>query len=278
VTDADGRTASRDVPLQIAAAPPAFAPFDTGNATSDWHGTLTEDAGDQYALTFGGGRLSVEAAASNQGSNLRTVIVPTGGPMAQDGQSCATWTSQSSQLVQQGAALQVRSDDTGRIRTLTVTKNVFLLAVWGFHLHTWDTDRSQPFEQFGEVNLSRTFRRLDLGAPLPWSMCARVLSHALEFKAWLAGDREPAWGDPRYGARAPIPDGWDVAGEVGWYLGHIPPGGSATLDDLAAGTYDSQPPTAPQMAPQADARIGTRSSGLTIYSHPGPAAGEERSP
>ena len=226
---------------------PRSCPSTRGDATSDWHGTLTEDGGDQYSFTFGGGHLSVEAAASNHGTNLRTVIVPTNGPIAQDGQSCATWTSQSTQQLQQGAALQVRADDTGRIRTLTVTKNIIFYAVWGFHFHTWDTDRSQPFDQFGEFDLSRTFRRLDLGAPLPWSMCARVLDHDLEFKAWPAGEPEPAWGDPRYGGRAPIPDGWDVAGRgrlvrrprpAGW-VGHARrPGGRHVRLAATDGTPD----------------------------------------
>ena len=144
---------------------------------------------------------------------------------------------------------------------------------WIFNFHTWDTDRPEPFEKLGSVDLSRTFRRLSFVTPLPWSMCARVLDHNLEYKAWPAADPEPAWGDPRYGARVAIPDGWDVAGQVGWYIAYIPPGGSAVFEDLAAGTYDAQPPPAPQAAPPTDARMGTRSPGLTIYSDPGPAPG-----
>ena len=101
--------------------------------------------------------------------------------------------------VQQGAALQVRAGVDGRIRALTVTKNITWQSYWAFNFHTFDTARSIPFVGFGQIVLSRAFLDADNVAHLPWGMCARVRSGYLEFKAWPTAQAEPAWGDPLHG-------------------------------------------------------------------------------
>jgi len=247
--DAAGRVTARQVALSITAPlPQRVALFDPAGPVDT--AVLTHDGSDSYQFTRTDRTLTVSAPPGNRGSLLRTVIVPRNAPSIGSAESCATWTSATSGGVQQGAALQVRAGVDGRIRALTVTKNITWQSYWAFNFHTFDTARSIPFVGFGQIVLSRAFLDADNVAHLPWGMCARVRSGYLEFKAWPTAQAEPAWGDPLHGARIRIPAGWDTAGRAGWYIGHLHPGETTRYDAMTTWQLDGPaPPTAPLPAP-----------------------------
>lgn len=208
---------------------------------------LTPDGYDTYTFTGGRGTMAVYAARRNRGENLRALFWPQSAPAVADGQTCGTWRSQQGGLVQQGAALRVRRSSDGRLRALTVTKNIVWGAGWNLNFHTWDTARDGlPAQRFAYVSLPRL---RDL--PLPWDVCARVIGRTIEVKVWGSGRREPAWGDRDWSGRAEVPRGWSPAGAFGWYVGHLPPGGAAHFDRLRtwsiepAGRSRSDPPAPP---------------------------------
>lgn len=196
---------------------------------------LTPDGYDAYGFVAQGAAMSVAALDPNTGGNLRDVFWPTNGPPVPDSMTCATWTGQNGDLVQQGAALRIRTEP-GRVRAVTVTKNIFYGATWIFNFHTWDTNRSRAFEQFGQVTLDAMKNR-----PLPWRFCTRLIGSRMDFKVWPSGVAEPAWGSNTYGASDTLPSGWTSPGKAGWYIGHIPPDGSARFDQLGAWAYNYAP-------------------------------------
>ena len=231
VRDAAGRTTSRQVALSVAERlPPRVALFEPAGPVDT--AVLTYDGNDAYRFSRTDRTLTVAAAPGNQGSLLRTVIVPRNAPSIGSAESCARWTSASSGGVQQGAALQVGVGVDGRVRALTVTKNVAFGPYWAFNFHTFDTARSTAHQRFGQVALPQVFLDGRVVAHLPWGMCARVRRGYLEFKAWPAAQAEPAWGDPLHGGRIRIPAGWDTAGRPGWYVGHLHPGESMRYDAM----------------------------------------------
>ena len=122
------------------------------------------------------------ALPTNTGGNLRSLFWPDKAPVVADSQTCALWTSQSDGLVQQGAALRIRQSNTGRVRAITVTKNIFLGASWIFNFHTWDTARPGVFEPFGEPKKIPALVGTGAPAPLPWQFCARIVGQVIEFK------------------------------------------------------------------------------------------------
>jgi hypothetical protein len=150
----------------------------------------------------------------------------------------------------------VRVGADGRVRALTVTKNITYASYWAFNLHTFDTARAIPYVSFGQVVLSREFLDAEQVAHLPWGLCARVRGGQLEFKAWPLTETEPAWGDPLHGGRAPIPAGWDTAGRPGWYIGHLHPGETARYDAMTTWQLGgAAAPTAPLPAPGAEPEV-----------------------
>jgi hypothetical protein len=233
--------------------------YDASSPVGHRTDVLTPDGRDSYRFASSAGAMEARALDSNQGGNLRTVFWPDGAPAVTDSQSCAVWTSQDGAYVQQGAALRIQAG-YGRVRALTVTKNVYYGASWIFNFHTWDTTRSIPYEIFGSVELAR-FRYGNDTVPLPWHFCARVEGSAMEFKVWRYGEREPAWGDRSYGGRATVPSGWSAPGPAGWYIGHLPASGSARFDGLRTWRYGAAPRTAP--AP-ASAESGTGGPGTDV--------------
>jgi hypothetical protein len=55
----------------------------------------------------------------------------------------------------------------------------------------------------------------------------------LTFKVWLPDrEAEPSWSDPVHVATTTVPSDFSAAGTAGWYVGHIPAGGSAHYKDL----------------------------------------------
>lgn len=196
---------------------------------------LTAD-GPAYHYRYDGQRLAVRASGSGE-PNRRELAVPLGARRSRDQVSCATWARQSTWRTQPGLAVRV-VDRGGRVRAVTLTKNI----VWGVQtvmdVLTWDTGRGgRPWRTVGQFDLARVLltkhRRL---LPLPWRACLRVDDRRLSFKVWPVGrvDR-PAWGDREYVRHAVLPRSFAYAGRPGWYVGHVPGRGSAVYRGLRVG-------------------------------------------
>ena len=149
--------------------------------------------------------------------------------MAENEQSCATWSSESSNINQEGAALRISEAADGAGRAITVTKNVYFHAGWIFNVHVWDTATTGVGTQIGSFDLSSVFRPGGSQVPLPWNLCARVVGPTVSFIAWPATEQPPAWDDATHGGSVTLPNGWDSVGAAGWYIGHLQPGDSATF-------------------------------------------------
>src|SRR6185436_14930041 len=84
-------------------------------------------------------------------------------------------------------------------------------------------------------DLSSVFRFSDdvyVARPLPWRLCARTRDGRIEFKVWRLVEDEPTWNDATHGGSVAIPADAPASGTVGWYVGHLRPGVSATFTDL----------------------------------------------
>ena len=192
---------------------------------------LTRDGNDQYLVDRSGTGATVTAPATNTGDNTRIVFFPQRGASTTDGVACATWVAESTWSAQEGVALRIATDG-GRTRAITVTKNVFAGATWIFNVHVWDTGALPQFTQVGSVDLGAVLSRDGWPLPLPWRLCARTDGATVELKAWRVGEGEPAWGDRRHSGAVRVDPQWVYAGEGGWYVGHVPPGGTVELAGL----------------------------------------------
>jgi len=205
---------------------PVFSPID-----SAWAGRqLTRDGSDSYSLT---GNASVAAAGSNGGGNTRTVWWSSAQNPLTDQQSCATWSSESGAIDQQGAALRVTPE-----RAITVTKNIWLYGTWIFNVHVWGTSGGTQLASF---DLSSVFRRNGQVIALPWDLCARVVGATLSLEVWVDGQSQPPWGDTSHGGTVNLPAGWVYPGTAGFYTGHLQPGDRAVFSHLTAGPVDDTP-------------------------------------
>lgn len=213
--------------------------YDSSSPTAHRTSVLTTDGGDRYTFSSTAGAMDAAALPTNTSGNLRTLFWPASVPVVADSQTCAVWSSQSGALVQQGAALRIRESSTGRVRAITVTKNIIYGATWIFNFHTWDSARTGVFQIFGQQRISALVDAAGTVAPLPWNFCARVIGSVIEFKVWTNTMTEPAWGDPARGGRAIIPAGWETAGTTGWYLGHLEASDTARFDNLRTWRYDA---------------------------------------
>jgi hypothetical protein len=173
---------------------------------------------------------TITAPMTNLDSNLREVFWEATAREVADGGACATWQSASTASLQQGIALRASSSPSGT-RSILVTKNVFLGGTWVFNIDVWDT-ATTGLTVLKNVDLHDVFNPTGQLAPLPWRMCARARGDDVDFKVWLVGQPEPAWGDPRFGASSPLPPGWQAPGKTGWYIGHLPAGAYATYRDM----------------------------------------------
>lgn len=194
---------------------------------------LTQDGADQYSVVKTGGTVTAAAAASNLGSNQRELFWPAGLTERLNGQVCATWASESSSGVQQGVALRIVAG-TSATRAVTVTKNVWAGVNWVFNVHVWDSSLAEPFIDIGQFDLGAVLSNSQGGLyPLPWRLCVRVDGDRLTFKLWVpAVHAEPGWADPVHSRSTSVPAAWNVPGQLGWYVGHLPPAGSATFNGL----------------------------------------------
>ena len=222
-------------------------------------GVITPDRDDTYALFAGGNTVTATAPSSNVAINTRVAFWRRGQRLTANEQSCATWSSQSAPVNQQGAVLRVREVANGVRRGILVTKNVWLGANWVFNVHVWSTGWPQVYNHIAQFDLSRVFAPGGQPVALPWSLSARVVGEVVSFIAWPASQSPPSWEDPTHGGSVRLPPGWSAPGLAGWYIGHLRPGDSATLTNVAAGpvapdenmsSYSFAPaPTRPPVAP-----------------------------
>lgn len=195
---------------------------------------LTQDGADTYAITKVGSRARATAPPTNHGINQREVFWTPGLPDQLGGTVCASWDTETSPGIQQGLALAIVAAD-GHTRAVTVTKNVVFGITWVFNLHVWDTRAEPAFTGFGQHDMGHVVSDYQGGLlPLPWRLCARLADGQLTFKLWVPRSHtEPGWDDPWHTRSAPVPADWNVPGQLGWYVGHIPPGGNTTYTDLS---------------------------------------------
>ncbi len=209
---------------------------DTSNSTI-YTGVLTPDAYDRYEFATKPGTMWVKAPSTNTSGNLRMAFWPASARSAVDEESCATWASEGGGVAQQGVALRIRIEASGRTRLLTVTRNVWMGGYWIFNFHTWDSAQWPPYTLLGSKSLDRLLRPNGRLAPLPWHVCGRAIGNRLEFKVWLDGRPEPEYSNASHGGGVALPSGWAFQGKPGWYIGHIQPAASALFTNLATYRY-----------------------------------------
>jgi hypothetical protein len=195
---------------------------------------ITPEGVDGFVVDDRADGVTVTAAPSNRGENSRLLFWRRGPRVDPGATSCATWSSASSDVVQQGAALRILEGPGGVVRAITVTKNVYVHAHWIFNVHVWGSSRGLGRE-IASFDLRRAFRSLDAPddvLPLPWRLCARVHAGRVEFKAWRLAEDEPTWTDPNHGGSVAVPADAPAAGTAGWFVGHLRADMSATFTDL----------------------------------------------
>jgi hypothetical protein len=189
---------------------------------------LTDDGSGLRIRRTGDGRVVMRGTADRPGRldwNRREVFrrpkAPSTGPQT----SCATWVTQSRNSVQQGLAVRIR-DHAGRVRAVTLTKNVEYGYYWVFNLLTWDTARTgEPWHAISQDDMSHVVGlSADELRPLPWRVCLRARGRTVQFKVWLPREGpEPSWRDAEHVRSARLPRGF-AGGRPGWYAGHVPAG------------------------------------------------------
>lgn len=194
----------------------------------------TSDVGDTYNVTGDGSNLDIGAASTNTGGNSRVAFWPANEVSGVDSETCATWSSQnpaqgSGVVTQQGLVLNDVTQN-GVTRAVTVTKNVWAYANTIFNVHVWDTADATPFTLIAHFNLASS-----LTVGLPWDICARTTSGELQFVVWPQGSTPPLWGSSAQGGSVSLPSAFNVAGEDGWYLGHLYAHDSASFENLTVG-------------------------------------------
>jgi hypothetical protein len=195
---------------------------------------LYADADDDIAVTVdASGAITGTSPASNSGSNTRVATWRRDDPALGDQQACVSWSDAPDTYGHQpGVALRVH-DVEGGVVGLTVTRNVYFGAFWGFNVHTWDTRQPVPFTKVGGFGFETALTRGSfVPAPPPWHLCARVVGSVLSLKVWAGDEPEPEWDDPAHGGSVTLPAGWEDPGLPGVYFGHIPSGSSFTLTEL----------------------------------------------
>lgn len=208
-------------------------------------GFFTTEYDDDYGITLvdpadPAGATAAAAPTTNEGGNTRLAFWPDGGPAVADQESCVAWDDEEP-VTQQGVALRVRHE-AGTTRAITVTKNIWFLASWGFNVHVMDSgNEEQPYLQILGVNLKDVLVRGETLAPLPWHLCARVVGDEVSFKVWPADEVEPAWMDGVHGGAVTLPAGWEAPGVAGWYVGHLQPGVSTTHFDRTVADLGATP-------------------------------------
>jgi hypothetical protein len=209
---------------------------------------ITPDGADLYDVQQSGTTYAMRAPGlgdyvypPNTGSNLREVYWPAGTGDTTSSQVCAKWYSQSSASTQEGLAFHVVNYADGHMTGITVTKNVIYGVYWVFNVHTWDTTGGNyaapaPIAQFdmgSVVTANGAFKAF------PWSICGRLVNNQLQVKVWVPADgAEPAWTDTTHVGTVAIPAAFQGPGKSGFYIGHLPPGGTALYTNAAITNLD----------------------------------------
>lgn len=194
---------------------------------------LTPDGTDSYVFDAQRDSVAVSASETNTSGNLRTVFWPSNASVQRDATTCATWNTESSDTLQQGAALRISVGPDGSVRAVTVTKNVYPYGSWIFNVHVWGG--TEPMQRLISVDLGATLSRAGgapIPKPLPWRVCARTEGRTFRFKAWPLAEPEPPWGDLRSGGSVVLPENAPTEGFPGWYAGHLGAGMTASFTDL----------------------------------------------
>jgi hypothetical protein len=222
--------------LLVAPAPAdAQLPAADGAAHSPFVREVLTPDGPRQRLRVHDGRVAVTAGAwAYPDHNRREVFHRRGATASRAQTTCATWVHRSAPDVQEGLAVRIR-DDRGRIRAVTLTKNVEFGYYWVFNVLTWDTAREgDPWRAVGQFDMSAVVSpsgtRL---ASLPWRVCLRVAGRDLAFKVWLPGrGTEPTWQDPLAARHTRLPAAFVAAGVPGWYVGHLSDHGRVAYEHL----------------------------------------------
>jgi hypothetical protein len=197
---------------------------------------LTNDGTRMHLRQKAGGRVvwvGDRRDVGHRDQNVREVFRRPGARVADRQTTCATWLRQSGPSVQQGLAVRIRGAG-GRVRAVTLTKNVLFGLGWVFNVLTWDTARDgDPWRAVGQFDLSPVVgQSAEHLAPLPWRVCLRAAGRTVTFKVWLPEEGpEPSWHDSTHVRAAQLPRGYAV-GRPGWYVGHLPPGGRVVYSGL----------------------------------------------
>ena len=207
-------------------------PFATQVLTAEGNDSFT------YESTNDNG-VYMTAPTTNSGINLRQVMwknTKNGNQSVLNSQTCATWVSESTDMLQEGLALRVfHNDKTGRTKALTLTKNTIFGIHWEFNVLSWDTNRKgDPWVGIKQFNMADIMLNSNgQMKPMPWRVCARADDNKFSFKIWFPDTmNEPSWHNKTYTRSVTIPRQFMIPGKTGWYIGHIPAGGNATYSDL----------------------------------------------
>ena len=203
-------------------------------ATPDVERAVLTSAGCKYRYHQTGERLVTRATRCGKEPNRRELLVASGARAGRDQMSCATWAKKTGWRIQPGLAVRV-VERGGRVRAVTLTKNIVFGMQSVMNVATWDTARrGEPWRKVGQYDLARGLLKNGRLRPLPWRACLRVEGRRLSFKVWPLGrvDRVPRWGDRRYARNLRLPSAFDVPGRPGWYVGHVPSGGRLVYRNL----------------------------------------------
>jgi hypothetical protein len=209
---------------------------------------ISPNGSEKYDVTLdpsGSGTVVVTAEPDNPSGTSRDIFWRNSDPVGTDQQSCATWAGASGNpFHQEGAVLRLHLLGEGNAQAITVTKNVYGEDFYLFNIHVWDTrNTAAPFTKIATFDLSAIFGGERVSAdgdpivraplrPFPWRICAKAVGDLVSFVVWPLPGPQPDWDDPRYGGSARVPSEFVVAGQAGWYFGHLQPGSSLLYSDL----------------------------------------------
>jgi hypothetical protein len=198
--------------------------------------THSGSASDVYALS-GSAQAVTAYAGPSVDSNEREALWFRSSPVAQDEEACATWDS-SPGITQDGVLLHMTQNAHGVIHGIAVVDNIWEKAKWFINIYSimGATGSAGPIGSIQEgYDLSGILGgSVSTMTPLPWHMCARTVGEQVEFVMWTGGTSKPPYGTPGSGGKVTIPSEYRGPGIAGWYIGHIPPGSTATMSGLTS--------------------------------------------
>jgi hypothetical protein len=221
----------------VVQAPDQVGKLDRARGTTFVRSVLTED-GSWFRMAPAAARgVTVSDSArtvKHEDWNRREVFRRPGARATKDQTSCATWSRESDPNVQEGLAVRIREGVSGRVRAVTLTKNTMFNVHSVLNVLTWDTARlADPWQEVGQFDMAPALIDDGLLRPFPWRVCLRAVGPRVSFKVWFPGVvAEPSWTDATYARSANLPRRFLAAGRPGWYVGHLPKGGSVTYRRL----------------------------------------------